>query len=82
MTDKTPEELADERLTRVHAWIHDVHDMPGPIGELFREVIHAMHDFDSARMAGGTTDGEDVRLGGIIDAAVECWEWLREGVRP
>lgn len=75
---------ADEadRLLRLNAFLGGVQDQPGPMGEMFREFVHAYNEFLSAHSAGFTTEAEDVRMGNLLTAHMGCWEWLREGEQP
>lgn len=51
----------------------------GPVGELLREIAHAHNEYETARNGYGTTEGEGVRLGWVLDAAVKVAARLRPG---
>jgi hypothetical protein len=74
-------EDADAEEVRIQAFQDRVRDMPGPLGELLREVAHAWADFEQAEAYGGTTTGEEVRLRGVLGGAMSTLDWLREGVQ-
>ena len=69
-----------QRLLRIHDFCAGVQDMPnGPLGEMFREFVHAYNQWFEAHQAGFTTESEDVRMGNLLTAHMACWEWLRAG---
>lgn len=67
------------RLVRIHAFSTGVQDIPGPMGEMFREFVHSYDQYLEAHNAGFTTEAEDIRMGNLLMAHMECWEWLRAG---
>lgn len=54
-------------------------DMPGPLGSLLRTISHAYGSFCESEKAGGTTVGEETRLFGLLDEAMDTLDWLKEG---
>lgn len=70
---------AETEAARIQLFEDRVRDMPGPLGELLREVAHAWSDFEQAEAFGGTTTGEEVRLRGVLGAAMSTLDWLGEG---
>jgi hypothetical protein len=70
---------SDAETNRIAAFHDHVRDMPGPLGELLREVAHAWSNFEQAEACGGTTTGEEVRLRGVLGSAMSTLDWLREG---
>lgn len=68
-----------QRLLRIHDFCAGVQDMLGPMGEMFRAFVHAYNEYLPANQSGHTTEQEDVRMGNLLFAHMECWEWLRAG---
>jgi len=68
-----------QRVLRIAEFCNGVQDMPGPMGEMFREFAYAYNQYLEAHQAGFTTEAEDVRMGNLITVHMSCWEWLREG---
>lgn len=69
----------DAQTARIAAFCTSVQDMPGELGELFREIAHTYTEFRAAVVAGATTAGEEMRAYAVVEAAVAAWLWLREG---
>lgn len=71
-----------DRNDRIMAFCDAVQEMPGQLGNLLRQIAHAHNEFTAAEQWGGTTVGENIRLAGVIDEAMDAWDWLTEGVQP
>ena len=68
----------DAHIARIAAFCTAVQEAPGPLGQLFREVAHQFVGFRAAVAAGATTGGEEARVYGVVEAAVDAWVWLGE----
>jgi hypothetical protein len=60
----------DVDACRLMAFYEAVGDVTGPYGPLVREIAHAYSVFQLAKQSYGTTEGESVRLGWVLDAAM------------
>lgn len=69
----------DRDEMRLMSFHEHVQLVPGPVGELLRQVAHAHNEFVTAVHQGGTTVGEETRLFGVLDVAVSMVERWRDG---
>lgn len=60
----------DVDACRLIAFYEKVGDITGPYGPLVREIAHAYSVFQLAKQSYGTTEGEEVRLRWVLDAAM------------
>ena len=70
--------LNELRVSCFHAAVQAI---PGKLGVLLRQIAHAHTEFEKAREAYGTTEGESVRLSAIVDDAMELVEFIDQN-RP
>lgn len=69
----------DDDELRLMSFHEHVQSVPGPVGELLRQVAHAHDGFVAAVHQGGTTAGEETRLFGVLDVAVSLVERWKDG---
>lgn len=69
----------DAQAARIGDFCATVQDMPGPLGDMFREVADAFTDFRTACQFGTTTGAEETRMYRVVEAAVSAFGWLRDG---
>lgn len=72
-------ENGEAEAERIQLFKAQVRNMPGPLGDLLGEVAQAWADFEQSDSWGGVTAGEEVRLRGVLHAAMSTLDWLREG---
>lgn len=69
----------DAQTVRIMDFCTSVRDMPGPLGDVFREIADAFTDFRTGCQFGTTTGAEETRMYRVVDAAVAAFAWLRDG---
>jgi hypothetical protein len=72
----------DVDACRLITFYEAVGDLTGPYEPLLREIAHAYSVFQMAKESYSTTEGEGVRMGWILDAAMTYVESARDEATP
>lgn len=70
------QDVGDCRLIQFYESIGDIE---GPVGPLLRQIAHTYSQYQVARELYGTTEGEGVRLGWVLEDAMTLAESMRAG---
>lgn len=66
---------------RLIQFYESIGDIQGPAGPLLRQIAHTYSQYQVARELYGTTEGEGVRLGWVLEDAMALAESMAESMR-